>query len=811
MTEFLKKRFQSQPVVNIILTSIVLTALIPISFLGYKLYNVAWDNAWREIAEKHQLLAENLSPSVSMYVNDRKQILQVLAKEVAELAPNKASKVPATLIRDILDSVSGFHSISWASVEGNILHSQFVELYHPHFDVNLSNSETFVKAVEGQWGVSNVITSPISGEPNLLMVQPVKNKEGKVVSILVGELDTLVLEELRANIKFGIGGHSAFVDEVGRAIAHPNPDWAAEAKDLSHINVVQFMMQGKTGVTEFYSPFVKENMVVGYTSVPELGWGIMVPQPKSEVEKQVNDLLYAQLQWGLFGLAIAIFLGFLLGRWVTRPINNLVSGTNKLLTSQFTHDLPALSVYAPKEIQKLSEALSTLKLAINSSHNEINDLNESLQQKVQDATFQLRDANKQLEIVAHEAEQASRAKSSFLANMSHELRTPMNAIIGYSEILEEDARDYNATELIPDIHKILHAGRHLLTLISDILDLSKIEAGKMEMHLETFDLQDLVDDIHLTLEPLAITNNNNFNTKVDGELGEMRADITKVKQVLFNLLSNAFKFTRHGDVSLHVSPITIDDKEMYQFIVEDTGIGMSEDQMQSLFMEFSQADTSTTRKYGGTGLGLAISRFFCHMMYGDIDVSSEPGKGSKFVVTLPRLVRLDSEYTPLPPKQQDDSLPSPEDYRFGNNESSNWSGEDRRKKITTVLIIDSDPHSREIIERILRKKGFNTHTVSELTEGLEIAKEHQPNIISLDMELPQKESWDAINEIKNDAALEDVPLLVLTMLNEEGKALEELGASAYLTKPVTRGQLEQVIQHLARKSSRRKGDKNKEK
>ena len=793
----LKNYLQSQPVTRILLTSIVLTSLIPISILGYKLYDMAWDNAWREITEKHQLLAENLSPSVSMYITDRKQILQALAAELSALPAVKSSKPPKTLIRSILGSVRGFHSISWINLNGEILFSQFSEIYHPHFDVNISKNETFLAAKKGQWKISNLITSPISGEPALLMAQPIVDQDDQITSVLVAELDTVVLEELRKKIKFGIGGHSAFVDEKGHAIAHPNPDWAAEAKDLSHINVVKNMMAGKTGVTEFYSPFIKENMVVGYTSVPELGWGIMVPQPKSEVEKQVNDLLYTQLQWGLLGLTIALFLGLLLSRWITKPINTLLTGTKDLLASQFQQELPKLSHYAPREIQKLSDALTTLQQAVNNSHSEINKLNESLQQKVEDATRQLRNANKQLEVVAHEAEQASRAKSSFLANMSHELRTPMNAIIGYGELLEEDAKESNAVELIPDIQKILRAGKHLLTLISDILDLSKIEAGKMEMHVETFALRALIHDIEQTIEPLADSNHNEFEIIYNEDLGEMTSDITKVKQILFNLLSNAFKFTRDGKVTLQISNCMVGDKEMFKFTVEDTGIGMSEDQIQNLFMEFSQADTSTTRKYGGTGLGLAISRFFCHMMYGDINVSSTPGKGSKFTVTLPRHLNFDNEFYN---EATSKTLPNPEKYRSNDH----WEGKDRRKQITTVLIIDGNPHSREIIERILRKKGFNTHATSKVTDALSIAKEHHPNIISLDMNLPQKESWNAINEIKNDAALEDVPLLVLTMLNEDGKKIEKIGASAYLTKPVTRNQIEKVIQHLARKAQRKK-------
>lgn len=316
MTHSLLKKFKNQPIVNIILASIVLTSLIPISILGYKLYDLAWENAWREITEKHQLLAENLSPSVSMYIQDRKQILHVLASEVADIPINKSqnipeNSIPSNLIQHLVTLVDGFHSITWATVEGDVLYNQFNKQSFLPIKKNLNNSEIFINATKGKWGIANLISSPISGKPVLLMAQPVRNAKNEITSILIAELNTAVLETLRKNIKFGAGGHSAFVDEKGHAIAHPNPAWAAEAKDLSHINVVQAMMAGKTGVTEFYSPFIKENMVVGYTSVPELGWGIMVPQPKSEVEKQVHDLLFAQLQWAGIGLAFALLLGII--------------------------------------------------------------------------------------------------------------------------------------------------------------------------------------------------------------------------------------------------------------------------------------------------------------------------------------------------------------------------------------------------------------------------------------------------------------------------------------------------------------------
>jgi signal transduction histidine kinase len=245
----------------------------------------------------------------------------------------------------------------------------------------------------------------------------------------------------------------------------------------------------------------------------------------------------------------------------------------------------------------------------------------------------------QLQRAAGAAQAANRAKSLFLANMSHELRTPLNAIIGYSEILLEEAKDLGYPELEPDLGKIRAAGNHLLALINDILDISKIEAGRMSLYLESFDIFALVDSVVATIQPLLDKNGNTLEVDCDPALGTMHADLTKVRQVLFNLLSNAAKFTSKGRISLAVrreegvlgSSVA---GEMIIFTVFDTGIGIPAEQLQNIFQPFTQADASTTRQYGGTGLGLAISQRFCQMMGGEIGVTSEVGVGSTFTVRL---------------------------------------------------------------------------------------------------------------------------------------------------------------------------------
>ena len=302
----------------------------------------------------------------------------------------------------------------------------------------------------------------------------------------------------------------------------------------------------------------------------------------------------------------------------------------------FTDSLANLVALAIEgfERQRAQEALSKAKA--------------QLEMTVDQRTAQLTAANKLLRIeiaerkraeialqeALHKAEAASRAKSTFLANMSHELRTPLNAIIGYSEMLEEEALESGLADIIPDTQKIHNAGKHLLTLINDILDLSKIEAGRMELYLEKFDLGNLIEEVVATLHPLVEKNHNQLQVSCCVNLGVMYADLTKVRQILFNLLSNALKFTEGGTVILSATRERSGGSDWVYLQVSDTGIGMSAEQQQGLFQPFMQGDASTTRKYGGTGLGLAISRLFCQMMGGDITLESELGVGSTFTVKL---------------------------------------------------------------------------------------------------------------------------------------------------------------------------------
>jgi PAS domain S-box-containing protein len=371
------------------------------------------------------------------------------------------------------------------------------------------------------------------------------------------------------------------------------------------------------------------------------------------------------------------------------------------------------------------------------------------------------------------AEAANEAKSQFLANMSHELRTPLNAIIGYSEMLTEQAEDMGQEEFIPDLSKIHGAGKHLLDLINAVLDISKIEAGKMDLYLETFNVKKLVDDVVSIIHPLVIKNSNQFRLVGPEDMGSMRADVTKVRQSLFNLLSNACKFTEHGTITLEVKR----SGGRILFIVSDTGIGITTEQIDRLFEAFTQADASMTRRFGGTGLGLVISRRFCRMMGGDIQVESELGKGTTFTITLPANV-LDPKDPVLVNEPVEASYPQPP------------------PGASVVLVIDDDPRVHDLMRRSLAREGFRVEAASNGEEGLRMARQLRPEAITLDVMMPGMDGWAVLSALKKDPQLADIPVVMLTIVDDQNMGYG-LGAAEYLTKPVDRDRLAGLLKKYA--------------
>jgi len=359
--------------------------------------------------------------------------------------------------------------------------------------------------------------------------------------------------------------------------------------------------------------------------------------------------------------------------------------------------------------------------------------------------------------------------------MSHELRTPMNAIIGYSEMLMEEAEDLEQDGFIPDLKKIRGAGKHLLALINDILDLSKIEAGKMELYCESFDIGSMIEDVASTVGTLVAKNDNTLEVVQDAEPGSMFADLTKVRQSLFNLLSNAAKFTHEGTITFGVTRLA-EAPERVQFRVQDSGIGVAQDKLASLFEEFTQADASTTRNYGGTGLGLAITKRFCEMMGGTIVAESELGEGTTFTITLPARI------SPRPVVS--DELKA---HREQAKEAMRSAPREQR-----ILVVDDDPQACELIERALVRDGYVVLTTSEGGRAIELARELQPAAITLDVIMPGMDGWSTLRALKSEPETRDIPVIMISMVDDRSMGCA-LGATDYLTKPFDQAQLSRIL------------------
>ena len=403
----------SQPVNRLLILSMVVVAVLPISLLGFHVNKTAWDNSWREIHEKHELLAQNLTSPIQVYVENHFDTLNLLSGTISPLLHQP--KLLQTMMDTSVSKLRGFASMTYVNASGKMKAYKVAD--DILFDKDMVSAQVFknekcfltIKQTRKQF-VSGIKPSPFTLNPTIIMGVPVFNAQSKLTGVLLAELRVSLLEELRAEIKFGTKGHSAIVDQNGRVIAHPNSQWMQEMKNLSHWPIVQAMKAGKQGTTEFYSSFMKADMVAGYASVTDIGWGVMVPQPKSEVMAQVNEFMFSNYLWAAIGLVIALVIGCLMSRWITHPIDRLAKTSQVLLDNDLKGDIESPADFEPREARQLGYALKSLVRGLQHTRKDVDDLNANLHQKVNDATKQLRVANEKLE---------ETCKSDFLTSLAN--------------------------------------------------------------------------------------------------------------------------------------------------------------------------------------------------------------------------------------------------------------------------------------------------------------------------------------------------------------------------------------------------------
>jgi len=458
-----KRTLRNLPISKLIMASIILVSLLPLILLGPQIHKTMWENAQREVTEKHLLIAQNMAEPLRLFADSHQNALQMLANSFQQFGYDDKNKSAALLHQTIKQS-HHFNAITLISTQKQIVASSFASHLAMTKIPDYASHMCFLNVLDsGLKEISATHHSLLDNKPTIVMGQPVYNLQNKMVAVLLAEIDLKPIEAIRSKVRFGQLGHGAIVDAKGRALAHPNAQWTADIKDLSHLPIIQQMMAGNKGVMQFYSPHVKADMIAGYAGIKGLGWGVMVPQPKSEIDAAVASILNTLMLWAIVGVLIAVIAAYFLTRWISRPINLLAQKAKQINHNAEALNLKNLVQSAPCEVIEMANAMQNLMSDLQTSNREFTELNDSLQNQIRQATSDLQAANNNLQQQASSDHLTTIANRRYFENtVSDILDHKQGKSIGIMLVDIDNFKDIN------DLYSHA-AGDYVLTTVANLL------------------------------------------------------------------------------------------------------------------------------------------------------------------------------------------------------------------------------------------------------------------------------------------------------------------------------------------------------
>jgi signal transduction histidine kinase/CheY-like chemotaxis protein len=744
---------------HLLFIAFTIIAGTPIAILAFWESNTSFQNELDSVRERHLLVARNLTSTMSRYVRDVEAVFG-LAFESGALTH------PVAGIADLLMSLNVIHIciIAPDGTTDSAMSGLFADTIGDLSPAMLTELRALAANAHGQIAISNLYHDPL-GLPVFYLV-----KRFPAGRLGVGVVTTSYLVSLQQAIAFGDHGHAVMVDAKGQVIAHPFKDWVAASRDISGVSVVAAMMRGEAGVGQFYSPAFNDNMIAGYAVVPETGWGVMVPQPITELRRRASQVNEMASVIALVSFAGAALMAWLLALYLARPVRSVAATAEAVLDGNDKVSAPVFRGLVPREIRQLGAAFNTML--------------DSLRRRAAETQQALL-----------QAEASNAAKSQFLANMSHEIRTPLNGVVGMVELMQ-------MTELSPAQRRYLEtatqSSQALLRMVDDILSLSRIEMGNVELERAPFHLPSLIHDIRVLFGDQARAKGLSLCTSIPDSLNLMLvADQPRLLQIFTNLISNALKFTSEGKITvLGRVEQEIGSAVRLRFEVSDTGIGIPQSKRDLIFNAFTQGDSSMTRRYGGAGLGLSIARQLCHMMDGDLGVQSVVGVGSTFWFTvllerqpnagIPSVAATpDAEATAPPPPA------APASTAFISPTGRNFRAAlDRAGRGTvSILLVEDNPANMRVTQALLESLGCRVVQARNGLEAVGTYRENRFDLVLMDCQMPEMDGYEATRAIRQIESFQGrrTPIIALTAHAMEGSRQASLdsGMDDQITKPLT--------------------------